>query len=145
MIMRIFLEFYLPAACLLHWGLWRLAGACDLDLERWSDHFSIDYLEIFGAASPQVFPGLLYSRRMTLWAIGWFSRSRAPRLGHLGQWKRDREGFFSPLAGNGVYLLSLEPQGWNWAPSPAGNQPTDSGGLPHQSVGLIALPPPVGI
>lgn len=62
----------------------------------------------------------------------------------MGQRKRGRKRLFFPPAVNGVYLLSLEPQGWNWAISPAGSQPTDFGGLPHQSVGLIALPPPVG-
>lgn len=57
---------------------------------------------------------------------------------------KERKKLFSFLAGNDVYLLSLEPQGWKSAHSPAGNQPTDFGELPHQSVGLIALPPPVG-
>lgn len=90
----------LPAAtCLLCWGLqsWGLqilsVGACNLDPEKWGDHFCTDCLEIYGAASAQVFPGLLYSSRIALWLIEWLSRSNVSRLGHCGQREREEKTF----------------------------------------------------
>lgn len=125
------------------WGLQMPSvGACDLDPERWGDHFCTDCLEVFGAISPQVLAGLLCSRSVALWVIECSLQGVCPGL---AIWVRGRKRgkIFSLLAGNGC-LLSLEPQGWNSAHSPAGNQPTDFGELPHQSVGLVAWPPPVG-
>lgn len=87
------------------WGIvpWKQrSGVTILALAAWR------FLELL---LPTSFPGLLYSR-VAWWVVEWFSRGSVPRFGHLRQWERDRKRlFFSLLAGNGLCLLFLEPQG----------------------------------
>ena len=91
-------------------------------------------------------PGLyLHCSAAAGWHYRWWSDALEAVHPDLAIWDSGREGKrFFPLPSGSVCVCPLWSHQGEIAPSLARNQPTDFGHLPHQRVGLTALPPPVG-